>query len=256
MQMSRNRFKQRLLAGECQTGLWLGLSHAYTAEMAATAGFDWLLIDGEHAPNDLRSLLDQLRAIAPYASQPIVRPPTGDPVLIKQYLDIGVQTLLVPMVESATQAAELVAAMRYPPAGFRGVGHVLGRAARWGRVADYLQHADQEMCLLVQVETREGLDNLDEIAATPGVDGVFIGPADLSAAMGHLGNADHPEVRAVIDDAIARVRTAGKAAGIVTVDEEAARRYLAAGCTFVGVGIDTLLLVNAMRSLAERFGAE
>lgn len=254
MQMPRNRFKQRLLVGERQTGLWLGLPHAYTAEMAATAGFDWLLLDGEHSPNDLQSLLNQLQAIAPYASQPIVRPPAGDPVLIKQYLDIGVQTLLIPMVESAAQAAELVAAMRYPPAGFRGVGHVLGRAARWGQVEDYLQLANQEMCLLVQVETRAGLHNIEAIAATPGVDGVFIGPADLSAALGHLGNANHPEVRAAVDDAIERVREAGTAAGIVTVDEKEARRYLAAGCTFVGVGIDTLLLVNAMRSLAERFG--
>lgn len=246
-------FKRRLLAGEPQTGLWLGFASPYTAEMAATAGFDWLLIDGEHSPNDLTSLLAQLQAVAPYAAHPIARPPVGDAVLIKQYLDIGVQTLLVPMVESAEQAQALVAAMRYPPRGRRGVGHVLARAAQWGRVDDYLAHADDAMCLLVQVETRAGLDNLEAIAAVEGVDGVFIGPADLSAALGHLGDAGHPEVRGTIDNAITRIRSAGKAAGIVTVDESEARDYLEAGCTFVGVGVDTLLLMNALHGLAERF---
>lgn len=253
MRSQKNAFKRRLLAGEVQTGLWLGLANPYTAEMAATVGFDWLLLDGEHSPNDLKALLGQLQAIAPYASHPIVRPPVGDPVLIKQYLDIGVQNLLVPMVESAEQAAALVAAMRYPPRGIRGVGHVLSRAARWGQVDDYLACADDAMCLLVQVETRAGLDNLEAIAATEGVDGVFIGPADLSAALGHLGDANHPDVRSVIDAAIDRIRTTGKAAGIVTAEEDEARAFLDAGCTFVGVGVDTLLLMNAMHGLARRF---
>jgi 4-hydroxy-2-oxoheptanedioate aldolase len=253
MQMPDNRFKRRLLAGEAQTGLWLGLASPYAAEMAATAGFDWLLLDGEHSPNDLSRLLGQLQAIGPYASQPIVRPPVGDPVLIKQYLDIGVQTLLVPMVETAGQAAGLVAAMRYPPRGIRGVGHVLARAARWGAVEEYLERADEQMCLLVQVETLAGLENLDAITAVEGVDGVFIGPADLSAAMGHLGNAAHPEVVAAIAGAIERVLAAGKAVGIVTADEQEARGYLEAGCGFVGVGIDTLLLMAAMHGLAGRF---
>ncbi|WP_163559127.1 4-hydroxy-2-oxoheptanedioate aldolase [Halomonas sp. NO4] len=253
MTLPDNPFKRRLQAGEPQTGLWLGLANPYTAEMAATAGFDWLLLDAEHSPNDLKSLLAQLQAVAPYASQPIVRPPVGEAVLIKQYLDIGVQTLLVPMVESAEQAQALVDAMRYPPHGRRGVGHVLARAARWGRVDDYLDRADDAMCLLVQVETRAGLDNLEAIAAVEGVDGVFIGPADLSAALGHLGDAGHPEVRGAIGDAIRRIRSAGKATGIVTVDESEARGYLEAGCTFVGVGVDTLLLMNALHGLAERF---
>jgi 4-hydroxy-2-oxoheptanedioate aldolase len=253
MQFHETPFKRRLLAGEAMTGLWLGLANPYAAEMAATAGFDWLLLDGEHSPNDLKGLLGQLQAIAPYASHPIVRPPVGDPVLIKQYLDIGVQTLLVPMVETADQAAGLVAAMRYPPRGIRGVGHVLARAAHWGQRADYLAQADDELCLLVQVETLQGLENLEVIATTEGVDGVFIGPADLSAAMGHLGNPGHPEVRSAIHDAISRVRAVGKVAGIVTVDEDEARGYLDAGCGFVGVGIDTLLLMTAMKKLAERF---
>ncbi len=256
MQLPTNTFKQRLCDDERQIGLWLGLTSPYAAEIAATAGYDWLLLDGEHSPNDLATLLGQLQAIAPYASHPIVRPPVGDPVLIKQYLDLGVQTLLVPMVETAEQAAGLVAAMRYPPRGIRGVGHVLARAARWGQVEDYLARADEEMCLLVQVETVAGLENLDAIAATPGVDGVFIGPADLSAALGHLGSPGHPEVRQAISDAIARVRSAGKATGIVTVDEDEAHGYLAAGCSFVGVGIDTLLLMNAMHGLAGRFRRE
>lgn len=253
MQSQKPPFKRRLLAGETLTGLWLGLANSYTAEMAATAGFDWLLLDAEHSPNDLKGLLGQLQAIAPYASHPIVRPPVGDPVLIKQYLDIGVQTLLVPMVETADQAAALVSAMRYPPRGIRGVGHVLSRAARWGAVDDYLARADDEMCLLVQVETQQGLENLEVIAATEGVDGVFIGPADLSASMGHLGDYGHPEVRTAIHHAIMQLGAIGKPAGIVTADEDEAREYLDAGCGFVGVGIDTLLLMKAMHGLAQRF---
>ena len=253
MNMPQNEFKQQLLAGQPQTGIWLGLASAYSAEIAATAGFDWLLLDAEHVPNDLGSLLAQLQALAPYNSHPVVRPPTGDTVLIKRYLDIGVQNLLIPMVETAEQAAELVAATRYPPHGERGVGHVLARASRWGQVKDYLARADDEICLMLQVESQQALDNLEAIAAVEGVDGVFIGPADLSASMGHLGNAGHPDVEAAISDAIDKIRAAGKAAGIVTVDEQAARGYLSAGCTFVGVGIDALLYANALRGLADRF---
>ncbi|KPQ23274.1 MAG: 2,4-dihydroxyhept-2-ene-1,7-dioic acid aldolase [Halomonas sp. HL-48] len=253
MKMPSNTFKQQLIAGQPQTGIWLGLANAYTAEIAATAGFDWLLLDAEHAPNDLSSLLAQLQVLAAYDSHPVVRPPVGDTVLIKRYLDIGVQNLLIPMVETAEQAAELVAATRYPPRGTRGVGHVLARASRWGQAEDYLSRADDEICLILQVESPQALANLDAIAAVEGVDGVFIGPADLSASMGHLGNASHPEVTAAINDAIARIRAAGKVAGIVTVDEQAARGYIAAGCTFVGVGIDTLLYANALRDLAARF---
>lgn len=253
MDMPVNTFKQRLLAGEGQVGLWLGLADPYCAELAANAGFDWLLIDGEHAPNDLRSLLGQLQAVAPYPAQPIIRPPIGDPVLIKQLLDIGVQTLLVPMVDSAAQAAELVRAMRYPPFGIRGVGSALARASRWNSIPGYLDKADEQMCLLVQIENLDGLANLDAIAAVEGVDGVFIGPADLSAAMGHRGNPGHPEVQAAIEDAIARIRRAGKAVGILSADEALARRYLELGCSFVAVGVDTSLLMKALQGLAGRF---
>lgn len=253
MDMPRNHFKRRLQAGEAQIGLWLGLADAYCAELAANAGFDWLLLDGEHAPNDVRGLLAQLQAIAPYSSQPVIRPPIGDPVLIKQLLDIGAQTLLVPMVESARQAGELVRAMRYPPEGIRGVGSALARASRWNSVPGYLEQADGQMCLLVQIENLAGLAELDAIAAVDGVDGIFIGPADLSASMGHRGNPGHPDVQATIEDAIARIRRAGKAAGILSADEKLARRYLEQGATFVAVGVDTTVLMRGLQALASTF---
>ncbi|QZD73328.1 4-hydroxy-2-oxoheptanedioate aldolase [Pseudomonas sp. 3-2] len=248
-----NTFKARLKSGEPQIGLWLGLANSYCAELAANAGFDWLLIDGEHAPNDLRSLLAQLQAIAGYQSQPVIRPVVGDAALIKQVLDIGAQTLLVPMVESAEQARELVRAVTYPPKGIRGVGSALARASRWNSVPGYLDKADDEICLLVQIENKQGLENLDAIAEVEGVDGVFIGPADLSAAMGHRGNPGHPDVQAAIEDAIARVRKAGKAAGILSADEKLARRYLELGATFVAVGVDTTVLMRGLQSLIGRF---
>ncbi len=253
MDMPINTFKQRLRAGQAQIGLWLGLADPYCAELAANAGFDWLLLDGEHAPNDLRSLLGQLQAVAPYPAQPIVRPVIGDTALIKQLLDIGAQTLLVPMVESAEQARQLVRAMRYPPHGVRGVGSALARASRWNSLPDYLDQADEQMCLLVQVENREGLANLDAICAIEGVDGVFIGPADLSAAMGHRGNPGHPEVQAAIDDAIVRIGRAGKAAGILSADEALARRYIELGAAFVAVGVDTTVLMRGLQGLAGKF---
>ena len=253
MQLPINTFKQRLQSGQAQIGLWLGLADAYCAELAANAGFDWLLLDGEHAPNDLRSLLAQLQAIAPYPAQPIIRPPIGDAALIKQLLDIGAQTLLVPMVESAEQAAGLVRAMRYPPAGIRGVGSALARASRWNSIPGYLDRADEQMCLLVQIENLDGLANLDAIAAVDGVDGVFIGPADLSAAMGHRGDPGHPEVQAAIEDAILRIRQAGKAAGILSADQGLARRYLSLGASFVAVGVDTTVLMRGLQTLAATF---
>ncbi|MGQ7818759.1 4-hydroxy-2-oxoheptanedioate aldolase [Metapseudomonas furukawaii] len=253
MQLPINTFKQRLQSGQAQIGLWLGLADAYCAELAANAGFDWLLLDGEHAPNDLRSLLAQLQAIAPYPAQPIIRPPIGDAALIKQLLDIGAQTLLVPMVESAEQAAGLVRAMRYPPAGIRGVGSALARASRWNSIPGYLDCADEQMCLLVQIENLDGLANLDAIAAVDGVDGVFIGPADLSAAMGHRGNPGHPEVQAAIEDAILRIRQAGKTAGILSADQGLARRYLSLGASFVAVGVDTTVLMRGLQTLAAAF---
>ena len=246
-----NLFKQALKAGKLQIGLWSGFADPYHTEILAGAGFDWLAIDCEHAPNDLRSVLAQLQAMAGTPAQPVVRLPTGDPVLIKQYLDIGAHTLMVPVVESAEQAALLVAATRYPPQGFRGVAS--GRASRWGRVKDYLATATEEVCLLVQVETRKGLDNLDAILAVEGVDGVFIGPSDLAASLGYLGNPGHAEVVAAIEGAIARITAAGKAAGILTTDNALARSYIEKGVTVCAVGVDTLLLSNAAMALARTF---
>ncbi|WP_034388879.1 4-hydroxy-2-oxoheptanedioate aldolase [Deinococcus sp. YIM 77859] len=248
-----NGFKTALLRGDTLYGFWLALADAYSAEICAGAGFDWLVIDGEHAPNDVRSVLRQLQAVAPYPSAPVVRPPVGDPVLIKQLLDIGARNLLIPMVETAAQARELVAATRYPPRGGRGVASALVRASRFSRDTEYLRYADQGICLLLQVESAAALTVLDEIAAVEGVDGVFVGPADLAASMGHLGNPGHPDVQAAIQDAAGRIRGAGRAAGILATDEASARRYLGWGYTFVAVGVDVLLLAQGTTALAARF---
>lgn len=250
-----NEFKQRLISRQPQIGLWLGLADPYCAELAANTGFDWLLIDGEHAPNDVRSILAQLQAVAPYRSQPVVRPVSGDAALIKQLLDIGAQTLLVPMVETAEQARALVRAVTYPPQGIRGMGSGMARASRWNAIPDYLDQADGDVCLLLQVESLEGLANLNAIVAVEGVDGIFIGPADLSAAMGYRGNPGHPDVQEAIEDAIKRICAAGKAAGILTPDERLARRYLALGATFVAVGVDTTVLMRGLKALSARFNS-
>ncbi len=250
----KNHFKTAITEpGTVQYGFWLALGSAYTAEVCATANYDWLLIDAEHGPNDVRSILAQLQAIAPYPAHAIVRPPVGDVNLIKQLLDIGVQTLLVPMVETAEQAASIVAATRYPTAGIRGVGGALARASRWNAIPDYLNQANSQICVLVQVESVAALKNLDAIAAVDGVDGVFIGPSDLAATMGHLGDPAHPEVLPVIEDAIHRINRAGKPPGILTFDEPLIQRYTELGCRFIAVGADVILLARAVRTLAQRF---
>ena len=253
MDILKNRFKAALLKREPQFGLWLGLADSYSAEICAGAGFDWLLIDGEHAPNDVRSILTQLQAMAAYPVHPIVRPPVGEVRLIKQLLDIGAQSLLIPLVESADFARQLVSATRYPPVGIRGVGSALARASRWNRVPNYMQAADPEICLMVQIETRKGLEQLSAIAAVDGIDGVFIGPADLSAALGQRGNPSHPDVQSAIENSIGRIRSAGKAVGIITTDETLARRYLSLGCTFIALGLDVSLLARATQDLARKF---
>jgi 4-hydroxy-2-oxoheptanedioate aldolase len=251
----KNTFKSALRGGEAQIGLWLSLANPYTAEICATAGFDWLLIDGEHAPNDVRSILPQLQAVAPYPSHPVVRAVSGDPALIKQLLDIGSQSLLIPMVDTAEQASQLVRATRYAPEGMRGEGAAVGRASLWGLKQDYVDWANDEICLLVQAETKTALQNLDAICAVEGVDGVFIGPADLSASLGHRGNPQHPEVQAAIDEGLRRIMRSGKAAGILTSDVAQAKRYIEMGCRFVAVGIDTRALAMATRSLCASFRA-
>jgi 4-hydroxy-2-oxoheptanedioate aldolase len=251
-----NPFKQALAHKRLQIGLWLSLASPYSTEICAGAGFDWLLIDGEHAPNDLISILAQLQVIAAYpASHPVARVPVGHgevgTALIKQYLDLGVQTLLVPIVDTAEQARAVVRATRYPPQGVRGMAGA--RASRWGRIENYGLHANEQICLLVQAETQTALDNLDEIAAVEGVDGVFIGPADLSASMGFVGQQDHPQVRQAIEDAFRRIARAGKASGILMVDETLARHYIDLGGVFVAVGTDISLLARQSAALAQHF---
>lgn len=252
--LAGNSFKERLLAGEPQIGLWLSIPSAFTAEICATAGFDWLLLDGEHTPNDIQTVLSQLQAIGAYPiSHPIARPVTGDPVLIKQMLDVGVQTLLIPMVDDAEQAAHLVAATRYPPNGFRGVGYGTARVSRWDLRTDYPKVADQEVCLLVQAETKTAIENLDAICTVEGVDGVFLGPSDLAAAYGHLGNPAHPDVQAVIEQGIATILKHGKAPGVLTPDETLAKHYLSLGAKFVAVGLEARVLARGIRELRGRF---
>lgn len=249
MNTPHNEFKQRLLRGEAQYGLWLGLAQPLSTEICADAGFDWLLIDAEHGPNDLRTILAQLQVIAAYGSHPIVRPPHGDHVLIKQLLETGVQTLLIPMVESAEQAARLVQAMRYPPHGIRGVGSALARASRWGRISNYMHTANDQMCLLVQVETRAGLENLDAIRAVEGVDGIFFGAADLAASFGLTGEADHPDIVRLIEDGLRRVSAQGTWGGVLCGDHTLVERYRQAGARFVAVGIDSMILSAATSQL-------
>lgn len=252
MDLPKNTFKARMAKGETQIGLWCSLCSPIAAEVVCYSGFDWLLLDTEHSPNDLQEIYAQLQASAPGTAHSVVRPAWNDPVLIKRYLDIGAQTILLPYVQNADEAAAAVAATRYPPLGIRGVTGS-GRAARYGRVKDYLKKANDEICVLVQVETREALAQLDKIATVPGVDGVFVGPSDLSASFGHIGNPAHPEVQAAIEDAGRRIRKAGKGAGILTVDETEARRYIGWGYNFAAVGVDIVTLAKATDALAQKF---
>ena len=252
MDLPRNAFKHALRAGRAQIGLWSSLSSNYSVEVIAGAGFDWLLLDTEHSPNDLESLLTQLQAAAPYPSHPVVRVPWNDMVAIKRVLDVGAQSLLVPYVSTAAEAAAAVSFVRYPPAGVRGVAGTT-RASRFGRVKDYAQRAHEEICLLVQVETQQALDNLEAICAVDGIDGVFIGPADLHASLGHAGEIAHPKVKPLIDGAIRRIRKCGKAPGILTPNEADARHWLDCGALFVAVGADVGILARGADSLAAKF---
>jgi|TARA_R110002012_G_scaffold98260_1_gene235844 4-hydroxy-2-oxoheptanedioate aldolase len=248
-----NTFKQNLKLNNLQYGLWMGLPDSICAEIGAGAGFDWLLIDGEHAPFDLRGIQTHLQAIAPYNVPALVRPPEGKTAGIKQLLDIGVQTLLIPMVNTAKQAHQLVQDSRYPPQGIRGLGTSMSRAAHWNGIPEYLQKANDEICLLVQVETKEALENLAEIVAVDGVDGVFIGPSDLSASMGFVGNPGHPDVVKAVELGIETIISAGKAAGVLAVEKHLARGYAEKGATFIGVGVDASLLAASARNLAMQY---
>ncbi|UYG00769.1 HpcH/HpaI aldolase family protein [Halomonas sp. GD1P12] len=255
MQMPVNNFKNALAEQVPLFGCWAGFATGYAAEIIAGTGFDWLLIDGEHAPNTVPTILAQLQAVAPYPTAPVVRCVNQDPALIKQLLDIGAQTLMVPMVESAEQAAALVRATRYPPHGIRGVGGGLVRATRWDGVDDYLHKAHESLCLITQVESPKGVEHAEAIANTDGVDAIFIGPADLSVGMGHAGNPGHPDVQRAIEKVIKIVQAAGKPVGILAPLEEDARRYQALGCQFIAVGIDISLLRQGALSTVARYKA-
>lgn len=253
MPAPENRFRTALMDGKLQIGCWLALASPYSAEAIARSGFDWLLIDGEHAPNDLPLILAQLQAIASSAASAVVRLPIGETWIIKQILDLGCQTVLVPMVESAEQAAELAAAMHYPPRGVRGIGSALARASQFAGIPDYLATADNQVCLIVQVESRRGLSAIEEIAAVEGVDGLFVGPSDLAADMGYIGQTSHPEVKAAVEDAIGRIRACGKPAGVLAFDQAVVRNYIALGATFPAVSSDVTILTSGARQLAASF---
>lgn len=254
MKLPPNDFKRALDQGSAQIGIWMGLCNPVTSEICALAGYDWCLIDCEHAPNTIETTLRQLQALAAYPIAPVVRPAWNDPVEIKRLLDIGARNLLIPMVQSAEEARQAIAAVRYAPEGIRGVGAAVSRVARWGAIPDYLPQAKDDICVLCQVETAEALSQLKDILAVEGVNGVFIGPADLAASMGHLGNPGHPDVQAAIDNAIVEIRRAGKAPGILQGDVASAKHYLSLGAQFVAVGVDAVLLRRAASDLLAQFG--
>lgn len=252
MERPRNDFKRGLAEGRLQFGLWSQLANPIATEVIAGAGFDFIVVDAEHSPNDVTTVWPQLQVLDRGPSSAIVRMPWNDMVLAKRYLDIGARTLLVPFVQSAEEAARAVSHMRYPPAGVRGVAS-MHRGNRFGQVKDYLRTAHEELCLLVQVETGEALERLEEIAAVEGVDGVFIGPADLAASMGHIGNPAHPEVQAAMLAVPGRLGASGKPGGILTPIEADTRRMMEAGYRFIAVGSDLALLANGSAALAATF---
>ena len=252
MDLPRNAFKQAIAKGELQIGLWCSLCSPITTEIVSHSGFDWLLLDTEHSPNEVPDVLVQLQAMQAGTASAIVRPAWNDIVLIKRFLDVGAQSLLIPFVQTPEEARRAVEATRYPPGGIRGITGS-GRASRYGRVKDYLKNASREICLLVQVETKNALDQIEAIASVDGIDGVFIGPNDLSASFGHIGNWGHPEVQGALEDAVRRLKKIGKPAGILTPNEEEAKRFIAWGYTFVAVGADLGLLARGADALSKRF---
>ena len=252
MDLPQNAFKRALKGGRTQIGLWSSLSSNYTVEVIAGAGCDWILLDAEHSPNDLESLLAQLQAAAPYPASPVVRVPWNDMVTIKRVLDIGAQSLLIPYVCSPEEARGAVSYTRYPPQGMRGVAGTT-RATRFGRVKDYARRAHEEICVLVQVETKPALDQLEAICAVDGVDGVFIGPADLHDSMGHPGETSNPAILPLIEEAMRRIRKSGKAPGYLSPLEADAKRMLAAGALFCAVGADVGLLARGAEALRGKF---
>jgi 4-hydroxy-2-oxoheptanedioate aldolase len=247
-----NRFKAALRDPCVQLGLWLSLGSTISAEIGATAGFDWLLADGEHGPNDALTITEQLRAVGEYPVSFVARARDGTGTSIGPLLDAGVQTIMVPKVGSARQAEAIVRQLRYPPAGDRGVAIGSVRASRWGAIGDYISQAAEQLCLIIQVETRAGLANLASLAGVEGIDGIFIGPNDLAAALGHPGEPSHPKVQAAIADAISVLASAGTPAGILVRNIEDVGRYAAMGCRFIAVGSDVGTLARGLRELARQ----
>jgi 4-hydroxy-2-oxoheptanedioate aldolase len=250
--LQRNAFKQALAEGKRQVGLWSGLASPIAAEIVAGAGFDWIVIDGEHGPNDITTLLPQLQAMRGGTAEPVFRVPWNDMVILKRALDVGARSVLIPFVQNAEEARRAVAATRYPPLGIRGVA-VTPRANDYGRVENYHKNAHLDTCVLVQVETRAALKEIETIAAVDGVDGIFIGPSDLAADFGHLGNSKHPEVMAALKDAVTRIRAAGKPAGFLTGVVDDVEAMFAMGFNFTAVGSDVGILVRGAEQLAARF---
>ena len=241
MDLPKNSFKAAVSSGTRQLGLWCSINDAAIAEMMAGCGYDWLLIDMEHSAIELQDVLGLLQAVAPYPVHPIVRPTSLDPAMIKKLLDFGAQSLLIPYVQSAEDARVAAAAVAYPPEGVRGMAGIT-RAARFGDVADYHKRAREEICLILQVESREALDQLEEIAAVPGVDAVFIGPADLAASFGHRADTSHPDVRAACVEAMNRLAAIGKPSGFLSLDEAFLAEIIDAGCVFPAIDVDMAIL--------------
>jgi 4-hydroxy-2-oxoheptanedioate aldolase len=252
MERLHNPFKRALKAGKLQIGLWHSLSSHFTVEILAECGFDWLLLDTEHSPNELPMIHTQLQAAAGSATHPVVRPAWNDQVVIKRMLDIGTQSFLIPFIETEEEALKAVASTQYPPKGVRGFASQ-SRASKFGRVKEYYARAEEEICVLLQIESQKGLANLERIARVEGVDGVFVGPGDLSAALGYLGQPTHPEVVKVIDDAIRRIKACGVAPGVLTGDTKLAQHYIEQGCRFTAVGSDIGVLVSGAEQLAKHF---
>jgi 4-hydroxy-2-oxoheptanedioate aldolase len=247
-------FRDRIAGSDRpQIGMWVSSGSPVVAEICAGAGLDWLLIDGEHSPIGLETISALLQAVAPYPVTPLVRAPSGDAVVLKQLLDLGAQNVLVPMIDTAEQAHAVVRAVRYPPRGIRGVGSALSRGARWNRVEGYMPDADQHVSLFVQVESATGVENAAAVAAVDGVDGVFVGPSDLAASMGVLGQQTHPDVTAAVLKTFEAVRAAGKPVGVNAFDPSVAQAYLDAGASFVLVGADVAMLARGSEALADRW---
>ncbi|WP_447927138.1 aldolase/citrate lyase family protein [Vreelandella sp. EE27] len=248
-----NHFKKALLEHRSQTGLWLSLADTYAAEVVAGSGADWLLIDGEHSPLTIDKTLTMLQVLAGYPVAPVIRPLWNDMALLKQLLDAGANSLLLPYVQSAQEAAQIVSWTRYAPRGVRGMASGAVRASRFGRMSDYIERCEQELCLIAQIETKRGLDCLEEIADVEGIDALFIGPADLAADMGYAGQPGHPEVVAAVENALRRIAAAGKAPGVLSVDLDLAKRYAEAGSVFTAVGVDLVMLAQSSEHVVAEF---